>query len=274
MVGYGDTVNLIKILGVLAAVLVAFVVVGWLAQRRLIYLPGGDPGPPPAGWSEASLDTADGLALRAWLAEPAPDLDCDQVVIVFPGNAGSRADRVALGEGLVAAGFTVLLVDYRGYGGNPGSPSEAGLLDDARAARAFVDEAGLGGGSVVYFGESLGSGVAVGLAAEAPPDAMVLRSPFTSLADAARHNLRWLPVQWLLRDRFPSLERAPGLRGVPALVIAGTADRTVPIDQSRRLAEAMSGEFLVVEGADHNDFALVADPALVGSVAGFLDCSP
>lgn len=265
--------NLVKVLGVLAALLIVVIVAAWMAQRRLIYLPGGDPGPPPAGWSEVSLDTADGLTIKGWLGDPSPDLDCDTVVVVFPGNAGSRVDRVSLGNGLVGAGLTVLLVDYRGYGGNPGSPSEAGLLHDARAARAFVDEAGLGGERVVYFGESLGSGVAVGLAAEAPPDAIVLRSPFTSLTDAARHHFRWLPVQWLLRDRFPSLERATALQPVPALVIAGSADRTIPIGQSRRLAGALAADFHVVEGADHNDFALVADPALVGSIARFLDCT-
>jgi fermentation-respiration switch protein FrsA (DUF1100 family) len=260
----------LRTVAVLLVFLVAILVAVWFLQRRLVYFPGGDPGTPPAGWEEVTITTEDDLDLTAWLAEPAPEDRQDVVVVVFPGNAGSRVDRVPLGDRLAAAGLTVLLVDYRGYGGNPGAPSEQGLGKDARAALTFVAGAGLGANGVVYLGESLGSGVAVGLAAEAPPDALVLRSPFTSLTDVARHHFRWLPVGWLLRDRYPSLERASTVAGTPALVIAGTADGTVPFEQSRRLATRLGAQLHVVGGADHNDPQLFADPALVDTITDFV----
>jgi len=261
--------KVLKTFAVLFVLVVAVGAAAWIFQRRLIYLPGPDPGVPPPGWEEVEVATEDGLTLRTWLGAPDRAVDRSVAVIVFPGNAGTRRDRVPLGNRLTAAGFSVLLVDYRGYGGNPGSPDENGLHRDARAARAFIDRAGLGSDGVVYFGESLGSGVAVALAAESPPDALVLRSPFTSLTDAAAHHFSWLPVRWFLRDRYPSLDRARSVT-IPTLVIAGTADRTVPYEQSRRLAVALDAEFHAVEGADHNDPALVTDPGLVDAIVRFL----
>ena len=114
-------------------------------------------------------------------------------MLVFNGNAGNRSDRATLGRRLAEAGFHVCLFDYRGYGGNPGSPSERGLLLDARAvhaavaARDHVDPR-----RIILMGESLGTGVAVALAAEAGPFASVLRSPFTSMADVGAHHYRYL----------------------------------------------------------------------------------
>lgn len=133
--------------------------------------------------------------------------------MVLPGNAGNRAGRVPLATALRRLGLSVLLVDYRGYGANPGTPSQDGLLADARAAadwltaREDVDD-------VVYLGESLGAAEAAGLARERTPAALVLRSPFTSLVDMAR--TRYGPVpRWLLRDLAPIASRwATGARGM------------------------------------------------------------
>jgi fermentation-respiration switch protein FrsA (DUF1100 family) len=104
-------------------------------------------------------------------------------VLVFNGNGGNRAHRAPLAAALSRSGLAVLLFDYRGYGGNPGAPTEPGLLADARAARAYLaSRPGVDPGRLVYLGESLGAAVAVALAVEVPPLALVLRSPFTSLA--------------------------------------------------------------------------------------------
>ena len=147
-------------------------------------------------------------------------------VIVFNGNAGNRAFRAPLAAALAEHGISVLLFDYRGYGGNPGSPSEEGLAADARAARRYV--AGRAGSDrIVYFGESLGSGVAVRLAAEQPPAALILRSPFTSLTDTGRHHYPFLPVGMMLIDRFASIDRIRDIR-CPLLVIAADHDSVVP----------------------------------------------
>src|SRR5690606_27765101 len=122
------------------------------------------------------------------------------------GNGGDRSMRVPLASALNRMGLSVLLFDYRGYGGNPGSPSEEGLAADARAAQAWL-AAQPGVDQIVYFGESLGGAVAVRLAVERSPVALILRSPFTSLADVASVHYPWLPVRRLLLDRYPSIDR-------------------------------------------------------------------
>jgi fermentation-respiration switch protein FrsA (DUF1100 family) len=244
----------------------------WMLQDRLIYFPGGDPGVPPAPWSDLRVASSDGLVLTAWL-RPSDAPETRPLVIVFPGNAGNRADRVALGNALGSAGYHVVLAEYRGYGANPGRPSEEGLVADAVATvEAATETVGVCGG-LVYFGESLGAAVAVAAAETWQPDAIVLASPFTSLVDVGRHHYPWLPVSALLRDRYPSLERinAGVLDGVPTLVIAGTSDGTVPFGQSTQISAAAEAATYIVEGADHNDPAIRSAPELIDTVARFVD---
>jgi fermentation-respiration switch protein FrsA (DUF1100 family) len=256
-------------LAVLTVVLVAAVGL-WAAQRRLIYFPDGRApslSVMGSGWEEIAYQTTDGLTLRAWYQVPEPN---QPVVVVFNGNAGNRADRAPLGSGLAAAGLGVLLTDYRGYGGNPGHPTEDGLARDARAAVAFLREQSAGI-PLVYFGESLGSAVAIELASVDPPVALVLRSPFTSLTAVGRVHYPWLPVDGLLKDQYPSDERIESVR-VPTLVIAGDADSIVPISQSREIFEAAPGpkRLMVISGADHNDPILVSGPDVIDQIAAFV----
>ena len=124
-------------------------------------------------------------------------------VLFAPGNGGNRQGRAMFAQALSERGFAVLLMDYRGYGGNPGSPSEEGLAADANAAAEALEELGYPADRTIYFGESLGTGVVSALQARRPPAGVVLRSPFTSLADVGAHHYPWLPVRALIRDRFP-----------------------------------------------------------------------
>lgn len=242
----------------------------WSQQRRLIYFPSGGPITPAAtvlpGARDVVLHTADGLDLGAWYLPGSGDA----AVLVLPGNGGDRSMRAPLAAGLHRMGLSVLLVDYRGYGGNPGKPTEEGLATDARAAHDWLTgqpEVG----RIVYLGESLGAAVAVALAVERPPAALILRSPFTSLADVAGEHYPWLPVGRLLMDRYPSLQRIPELQA-PLLVIAGDDDDIVPWALSRRLYEAAPEpkEFLTVRGAGHNDPALSDGPEMMSTVERFL----
>jgi hypothetical protein len=266
---------------VLRAVVVVAVVAAlvltllWAFQRRLVYLPDGGPVPAAAdavpGGRDVELRTADGLALGAWFV-PAPD-DGAPVVLVAPGTGGHRGLRAPLARALSDAGLGVLLVDYRGYGGNPGSPSEEGLARDARAARAWlVGEAGVDPERLVYYGESLGCGVVTALALEHPPAGLLLRSPFTDLAAAGAHHYPVLPVRLLLRDRFPVAEQVARVR-VPTTVVLGTGDTIVPPEQSRRVAGAAARlqRLVEVRGADHNDAALLDGAALVAAVSELAD---
>ncbi len=252
-------------------VVVLLVVVGviWLFQRRMIYFPTRSVPPVEEalpGWEEAAFATSDGLTLHGWFAPPPEGAP---VVVVFPGNAINRAARAPLGAALSAEGFGVLLVDYRGYGDNPGHPTEAGLARDARAAVQWVRQRARDH-PLVYFGESLGSAVATGLAVEDPPLALVLRSPFTSLPDLADVHSP-LPVRGLLRDRYPSIDRIGGV-ATATLVIGGSEDSIVPIEQSRALFEAAPSpkELVIVSGADHNDFELVTGPEVIEATVRFI----
>jgi uncharacterized protein len=257
-------------LGVAVALAVVVVVaLAWTLQRRLIYLPSARPPVAPErvleGGSAVGLRTEDGLDLTAWHA-PATEPGTGVTVLVLPGNAGSRITRVPLARALTAAGFDVLLLDYRGYGGNPGSPTEDGLAADARAAhRHLVAVCGLPPARLVLFGESLGAAVATRLALERPVAGLVLRSPFTSLADVGAKHYPFLPVRALLRDRFP-IRDTIGAVTVPVIVVAGGADEIVPPTQSRAVAAAGGGLYLEVAGARHNDPDLSFGPDLVDAV--------
>ncbi|HEY3010906.1 MAG TPA: alpha/beta fold hydrolase [Micromonosporaceae bacterium] len=251
--------------------LVIVVTLLWLVQRRLIYVPDDRRVPPAAdavpGGRDVTLETSDGLRLGAWLV-PAGRPDRGMTVLVAHGNAGNRADRATLAVALSRAGFAVLLFDYRGYAGNGGRPSEEGLARDARAAyRYLVENAGVPPDRLIYFGESLGAGVVAELATSHPPAALVLRSPFVDLAAAGAAHYPYLPVRALLRDRYPVAEHLAHVR-VPTCVVYGTADTVVPADQSRAVASRAAGpvSVLAIDGADHNDDALVDGPEVVAAV--------
>ncbi|CAN5796490.1 MAG: alpha/beta hydrolase [Actinomycetota bacterium] len=264
---------------VVVLVLLGAVIVGlaYTFQRAMIYLPDGTPVPPGgeviAGARDLTLTTGDGLELGAWLvppAEPARGL----AVLVAPGNGGNREGRAGLARELSARGFAVLLMDYRGYGGNPGSPSEDGLAADAMAAVEALEHEGYPPERTIYFGESLGSGVVAALASRRPPAGVVLRSPFTELADVGRHHYPVLPVRLLLRDRFPVLEHVAA-GDVPLTVIYGDRDKVVPSELSARVAEASPTlvEELVLPGADHNDDVMFG-PDVADAVARLADSLP
>ncbi len=230
----------------------------WAFQRQLIYFP--DPAPVGEaarvldGAEDVTLSTADGLELGAWLVHPRAAVDRGWAVLVLPGNGGNRAGRVGLADLLQDEGFTVLLVDYRGYGGNAGDPSEEGLAQDADAAVALLEERGFTADRTVYLGESLGTGVAAALAIRHPPAGMVLRSPFTELAAVGAHHYPWLPVRLLLRDRFPVLAHVRE-SDVPVVVVRGSADDVVPTGLSAEVAAGARNlvEDKVLEGVGHND---------------------
>jgi fermentation-respiration switch protein FrsA (DUF1100 family) len=258
-----------------AAFIAVFLVVIWALQRRIMYFPTrAVPAPAEIGITGVepiSFETTDGLGLSGWFMAAA-GREPRVTVLVFNGNAGNRAHRTRLAVALRQHGLQVLLVDYRGYGGNPGSPTETGLGIDSRAARGFLAaRPDVDASRLVYFGESLGTAVAIDLAVEQPPAALVLRSPFTSMSDLGRHHYPFLPVRLLLRDRFEMLEKIRRIRA-PLLVVAGERDRIVPIDNTRRLYDAAPPPktLLVFPDADHNDDELLAGDEMIRAIIGFL----
>lgn len=244
-------------------------------QRSFIFYP--DPTPPRSASSyfprgeDVTLTTEDGLALGAWWIPPLGAADRGMAVLYAPGNGGQREGRLHIYALLAERGFSVLAMDYRGYGGNPGSPSEEGLAADARAAADFIRRRGFGADRTIYCGESLGTSVVSRLANTDPPAGIVLRSPPTSLVDIARVHVGWLPIAGTLVDTFhvrSYLEDSD----VPVSVIHGTADDIVPSEQSAQVAAGAGRlmEELVLPGAGHND-AVMFGPVVADVVARLAD---
>ncbi len=222
------------------------------------------------GYRLEALETADGLTLRFWAAPPEPGRP---VVLFLHGNGASAPSVAPVLAPLRRAGYGVLLAEYRGYSGNPGTPSERGLALDARA---YADWAGAhGAGPPVVVGESLGTGVAVRLASERPVRGLALDSPFTSLAAAVRASPFWWAPTILLSSRFDSLSRIRRVMA-PVLIVHGEADTVVPVRLSRVLVPAVPclREALFLPGVVHTALRSDGSGRAVAALLRFLSALP
>jgi fermentation-respiration switch protein FrsA (DUF1100 family) len=175
-----------------------------------------------------------GLGLLAWLLPPPGE---GPVLLFLHGNGGHIGHRTERIRRFAAQGWGALLVEYRGYGGTPGTPSEAGLRLDAAAGLAALRGRGIPDGRIVLWGDSLGSGLATWLAARERLGAVVLETPYTSIAAVAKRRYPFAPVEALLRDRFDSLVHMPAIRS-PVLVLVGARDVVVPPDMGHAIHAA------------------------------------
>lgn len=231
----------------------------FMLQRGMLYFPSGTNTPPP-GFRMAKTQTADGLALRHWYRAPAGP--GGGVLLVFHGNGGNAAERGPKMLPLVPDGMGLLLAEYRGYGGNPGRPSQSGLTADGRSVLDWLESQGVGRERVILYGESLGSGVAVQLAAKTPVAGLVLEAPYSSIADVAQHHYWYLAARWLVRDRWDSAAVIGKVRA-PLLVLHGERDTVIPIRFARKLfaAAAEPKAFIAIPPAGHNDVLVYAQAA-------------
>lgn len=253
----------------LGAVLLGLPAAAWFGQDKLIFFPQPMAGTShlPAGTEGFGVVARDGTQLAGFLVpggtRPAPAL------LYFGGNAEEISWSIA--DRRWPPGWTVAGVNYRGYGASEGRPGERELRDDglmaydALAARPDVDAR-----RIVVVGRSLGTGVAVHVAALRPVAGAILISPFDSLVAVGRMHYPWLPVRWLLRHRFDSDALAAQV-GVPMLALVGAADTIIPPARSRALFDAWGGPktWAAVPGAGHND--LGSTPDFWAPIAGFLD---
>ena len=260
-------------------VVVGIIAFAWMFQRTLIYSPLGNvPEPPDVGLTRAEVvtfPTADGLTLRGWFV-PSSGSPPAYTVLVLNGNAGNLAYRAPLAASLQQHGFQVLLFDYRGYGENEGKPTEAGLRADAQAARRYLlDRDDVDASRLIYFGESLGTALAIGMAVENSPAGVILRSPFPSLVEVGQRHYPFLPIRLFLQDRFAAIDDIQHVT-CPVLVLAGDRDRIIPLGQSRRVYDAVTStkELVILAGADHNDFELLAGDEMLAAITRFLGRLP
>jgi fermentation-respiration switch protein FrsA (DUF1100 family) len=242
------------------------------ALGALLYFPSRKilQAPADAGLAvdELELATEDGQRLHGWwIAGREPALGH---LLFCHGNAGNIGDRVPNAALLTAAGFDVLLFDYRGYGRSSGRPDERGTYRDARAAlAALLRRPGVDRGRVFYLGESLGGAVALALAVGCPPRGLILQSTFTSIRDAARAHYPFIPTV-LIPDAYPSL-RLIGRLTVPVLVLHGDRDDIVPLAHGQALFAA-AGEpkrIRVFAGLGHNDLVARAGREYADEIANW-----
>jgi fermentation-respiration switch protein FrsA (DUF1100 family) len=257
MQGLLISMKTVLIIIILAAIGLYSIVVGLLTwqQRRFLYVP--DTSPPDlsaAGIPAAravTVQTADGLDLLTWQM-PAAD-DTQPVVLYLHGNGGHIGYRARRLAQLNRLGWGLLLLEYRGYGGNAGNPTEPGLIADATAGYAALRASGVPAQRILLWGESLGSGIAVRLATEVNVGAVVLEAPYTSIAAIAQRRFPFVPVDWLLWDRFDLLGRIRSVHA-PVLVMAGAQDTTVPPAMSQAVFAAANEPkvFWLAPNAGHN----------------------
>jgi hypothetical protein len=234
---------------IIAVVVIGFPLLMYLAQDSLIFHPQRLPESHRAALVQRGsveslfIDAPDGTRLHAWHVKG------DPLVMYFGGNAEEVSWMLEQGARRTpGAGW--LLVDYRGYGSSGGSPSEAALVADAIQ---WYDSVAKSHKSVYVFGRSLGSGVAVQLAAQRPVAGAILVAPFDSLVEVGKRHYPFLPVSWLLKHRFDSVSVAPKVKA-PLLCIVATDDEIIPVEHARRLYDAWGGEkrWVGLEGAGHN----------------------
>ncbi|MBI2554682.1 MAG: alpha/beta hydrolase [Candidatus Rokubacteria bacterium] len=246
----------------LVLLLLAVALLSWgcreMAERAFIYYPvrelEGTPERVGLGYRDVWFQAEDGVRLHGWLVPGRRPT----TLLWFHGNAGNISHRLDnIREIHQRLGIGVFIFDYRGYGQSEGSPTEAGLYRDARAAReALVRSLGIPSERIVYFGRSLGGAVALELTLTHPPPGLILESPFLSVQAMAN---RTLPGSgFLFKSRFDSLAKIGRLR-VPLLILHGDADEVVPYEHGRRLWEAASEPkaFYTIARAHHNDTYLV-----------------
>jgi fermentation-respiration switch protein FrsA (DUF1100 family) len=217
----------------------------YFPDRRLVHL--AQTG--MRGGEELRLATEDGETLVAWLF---PAKDGLPLILYFHGNAGALVDRVPRFRMFTARGYGLLAVSYRGYGGSTGSPTQIGLMHDGEAAYREACARGYDGDRIVIMGASLGTGVAIALAATHEAAALVLEAPYLSALDVASAHYPFFPVRWLMLDRFRSDLAIPDVH-VPVLMVHGEEDDVIPISSARRLFELANEPktFVSVPGGGH-----------------------
>lgn len=239
----------------IVALYVLLVFVAWLGQRRLIYVPNPTRyAPAAAGLAQADereLATPDGARLVTWRIGAKPG---QPTILYFHGNGGGLVNRAARAARYAALGYGILMMSYRGYSGSTGSPSEAANLADAKLAYDTLIAEGIKSQDIVIYGESLGTGVAVQVAAENPALALILDAPYTSMADMAQRRFPILPVRPLLADRYEST-RFIGQVRMPVLVLHGADDELIPVAMGRAIF-ALANEpkkLAIFEQGHHTD---------------------
>jgi len=273
---------LLSILRIVMGVYVGLCLLVLLRQSSYVYYPdktvGLTPGYLGMEHEDVVLETEDGESIAAWFISAGKegagaDTNANiRTILVCHGNAGDIGDRIDSIKTFHDLGMNVFIFDYRGYGDSSGRPTEQGTYLDGMAAwNHLVEEKGVAAGDIVLFGRSLGAAVAAWLAVEVEPAALVTESAFTSAPDMAASMFPFLPVKWLCRFKYNTLERI-GRAGCPVLVVHSREDEMIPFKHALRLFEAASEPKKLLETlGGHNYGGMEADRRYVDVFVDFLD---
>lgn len=244
----------------------------YVFQRKMMYNPHRHVNTPHRDLSprldEVTLQTNDGLKLVSYYKAPKTTETGESypTILYLHGNTGPASDAAHKLIPIVEAGYGVLLLEYRGYGPNPGYPSEKGLIADAEAGLHFIHMKQGKQAKVYYYGMSMGTGVANGLAERRPPAGLIQECGFTSMTNAAKVHYPMFPVRFLVKDSFDSERRIASLQA-PLLVLHGEKDRTVPVEQGKKIFETAGAKDktlkLYPEGAHTNLYDFGASDDIV-----------
>lgn len=232
-----------------AAIVAAF----YFSQRSLLYFPprGYLSTPPNKRFLEVPVTTSDGLRLKAWYA---PASSKSFTIVFFHGNGDSLLGAAQIGEPYVRAGYGFLAVEFRGYSGLPGKPTEAGLYSDGRACVGELIASGVAPQHIILYGHSLGSGVAVQMAEEFRVGGLMLLAPYLSIPSLAQIHYPFLPARLLVLDRFENQKKIGDIH-VPMLIASGAEDELIPPAQGAKLFSLANEpkEYHSIPGTGHND---------------------
>ena len=264
----GFVLSLISTVAIVYVLILAYL---WATQRHHVFRPA-DERPDLAGSAVASLmrDTSvqgeGGLSLAAWYAPAQPGRP---TILYFHGNAGTLGGRDERVLPYLRRGYGVLLVGYRGYGGNPGTPTETGLYADGRAHLDWLAAQGVPAGQVVLYGESLGAAVAIQMATERRVRALVLEAPFASVLLSARVRFPLFAFDWLIKDKFANIDKIDKVQA-PVFIIHGDQDWVTSVKFGRMLFDKAKEPKAALwpQGAGHNDLLQFG---MVEAVTKFLD---
>lgn len=257
-----------SVVRIVLGLVLAIPLLAWLFQERMLFFPRGVEQPPSArsGAEPVTVLASDETKLRGWFLKGSETPG--HVVIYFGGNAEEVSWLAGVADQF--AGWSLLLVNYRGYGESEGTPGEAELFDDALSVYDYIlRRPDVAPESIVAMGRSLGSGVAVHLAANRPVRGVILVSPYDSIVEVAKRHYPLLPVALLLRHRFDSLSEAPAI-DAPLLCLVASRDRVIPVAHSQVLFDTWRGvkTWREVPLADHDTIA--GEPGYWRAIAEYL----
>ena len=241
----------------------------YLNQRKLLYLPSENnylDDQIDFNFKEVFIDVEKNLKLKAWLIEN--DFKNKKTLVFFHGNAGNLSNRTYKLNQLSKLDLNIIILAWRGFSGNEGEPSEQNLYNDAKKTIDWLNSRGVKNKNIILYGESLGTGIAVELSQTNQFGGIILESPFTSMTNAAKNIYPWLPVKYLLKDKYDSEKKIKNLQ-IPILIMHGKKDNIVPFKMGKKLYDLANNPkfFYFTENDDH---MMTFDEKLVNTIKNFL----